>query len=295
MISHNHREIRWQGPWDQAHIEQVYAAGATVHHRNLAVYGERAKMLPRSDGETVDEFRHLYYYQACTGKLENLHGEDAYGDGMVLSAKHPHPDHPVGDRCYHMSIRGLHLENCRRNNLALIGVEYSTFEDFYLARSWGNPGGPCAGIDFEPDGTDHTNRFLYFKNGRILDNQNWGILSENELTHNVMFDNVTISAARSGWAGRGLFGKGQPWNKFGGIYDGYSAVFRNCKFYGPLSTFKHSLFIDCLFVADPDNYQCPWFAIDMYEPENVKLVRPRFHRGEAGDYRFVGGTATIEN
>lgn len=292
MITHNYREIRYRGPWDEPHVEQVYVDGVNLNLRNLAVYGERDNMLPRRDGIAVDEFRHPIYLRSCSGRVENIYVADGYGDGVQLSAKHPHFSDDIGPRCHDLVVDNLVVDNCRRNALALIGVENSVFTNLRLTNTWGNPGGPCAQIDFEPDNKNHTNRFLYFRHGYAGGRGRHQLLCENKMSHNVLFEDFTFSADTAGWAARGLFGPGEPW-PYHPEFNGYSVVFVSCKFWGPVHTFDHALFIDCEFHADPRNRQRPHFAIDMYMPNNVKFLRPKIWPGLNGTHRFDGGNAVI--
>lgn len=266
--------IRYEGPADQSHYELAYKLNEQGFElRDLILLGDRDTHQQRSDyrpGTGMgDEFGHGLVIVNSSGIAERIDARDCWGDGVIVCFAEVRSGDPQGI-CHDVTLRRIVAENNRRNGLAVIGVDGLLVEDSIFRGTHGNPLGPGAGVDFEPDTAEYPNRRIVLRRVLVEDNQSFGIICDRTDTTDVLIEDSVIRASKAGWALWLRFGPGEN-------------IVRRCKIYGPVTHLANVVFEDCEFFHDGSYTQTP-YAVDVNNNEPVRFLRCR-----------VNGRAMVQN
>lgn len=263
--------VRYEGPADQSHYEIVFKGrenGFSVSR--LEIVGDRYTHQRRNDwdslhlpeDEKTDEFGHGIYTYDASGTIEDVVVRDAWGDGINLGFVEPRVGLLRG-ATRDVTIRRAEVKNNRRNGMSIVGSKNILVEDSTFSGTHGNPKGPGAGIDFEPDiGREYPNDGITLRRLLVENNESFGIICDDSnrpssFTGNVVIEDSTIRSSNKGWSLWLCYSHGEN-------------VVRNCRIYGPVAKLKNVRFEGCEFFHDGSYKQTP-YAIDCFQPKNVSF------------------------
>jgi hypothetical protein len=233
LVLPQRKRIVYEGSDRATHYELLrYIRTSGQRVSGYELIGNRQRVPRGFDGEWGHG---LYLAAVRDSRFSDIHISEVMGDGATITAKAP--DGTLHGVTRDVTISDLHVDGARRNGIAFIGAERVTVQDFSIRDVRGAPRGPCAGVDFEPDGDTPGNRNLVLRDGTISDCQNFGIICDGNDTRNVLIERVTVRAHPEGWA---------IWP----FFPGGRNVVRDCTFYGPSVHLRNVRFERCRFIMD---------------------------------------------
>jgi hypothetical protein len=116
-----------------------------VANVSLIGYGATFKMQKAdymaADPTGLNQWRHCIGIEAATGiKILGLYLKDSGGDGVAIMYNSEN-----------ILIKDVICDNNYRNGMSPISSKNFTIENCVMINTWGHPGGPCVGVDFEPN------------------------------------------------------------------------------------------------------------------------------------------------
>lgn len=115
------------------------------------------------------EWRSVLALRGCSNvEVEGLALCSSGGDGIYIDRFNP------STPCRNVRIKNVVCDDNYRQGMSVIGAEGLTVENCIFKNTWGTA--PSAGVDLEPDDSEHTLKDVVFRNCRFEDNYSVGIL-----------------------------------------------------------------------------------------------------------------------
>lgn len=193
---------RYEGPFDATHYEMVSQVGGRAEIMGRGLDGNLGRMT-NPDGEWGHGI-HLAGVRG--GRVRRNWIRDVYGDGLVLSGTAPRDGDRITGSCVGVEIEQLVVSGARRNGVSFLGAERCTLRDATIHDVGHShlplPGGPLAGIDFEPDHEETPNIANEVRLTSISGCEGFGVVCDSggDKTFGTRFVSCLVAASADGWA-----------------------------------------------------------------------------------------------